>query len=671
MEWVWWSNEPSHLARMVDPDLFEGREDFIPPTILSLRSEANKEAAVQALYDLLKAKELYYDVNPPDDRDQSQIPSQKIRQPHKVFNGARGNCLDLALIFCGICENARLRPFLALLSLQGRQSRHAIVVVGPSLRDDPQDRTEADLQAVNGVRTAMPWEEISLLLQQGWLAVDLTVATRWDDGTPDRPADFGKAREAAVYQLEHAAEITVLDIVHLHQHGPEKYSAPPLSAAADPVLCAEVRERYRSALLERGLEVPDRWGLPELRRLQRVCRGQASCPPGAGDLLEALCGALEAISVFEQIGGRELGFRRLQYLYHRHVGRWPAAGSREGMLVTAASARITELRSATSDPGYQPEPLTAIARFMLGVAGDRKPHATVDLDDPGLRDLSDWLTRTLGHQRDDAAAYLADRIGGRTWAIIELKAEGPADDAWPDRIIVDLVGEHGPGRTRNVHCDSKSGEGIRKALRSAVSRLPEGEVFVDLVLPRHLLDAGVEHWDVVDVGGQYESLRQHLEPRLRWSMHHSDRWLRDRLARRFSRLAWLADPEVVPEVVSADPVKCAEWLCAWESNGAAHPPYFAGSPPDRPGQDLLTTMLRHGCGFVVWFASATRLTIKECARDVARDLPALERRHDLPEILARALNDQHPVIIWSDPDGRAGFPLPAPRRGGTLRGGTR
>ena len=277
---------------------------------------------------------------------------------------------------------------------------------------------------------------------------------------------------------------------------------------------SEVRDRYGNALAKVGLEVPDQWGHTELDQLRRDYEHRVTDPDATAELLKALCIALVTMPILRHIGGHEISIRKLQDLYQRHVGRWPDSGSREGMLILAASAGIAERRRALSDPGYQPEPLTALARFMLGIAGYWKAPGVVTLDDPELGVLTEWLTGALGQQRDDAVAYLDSRVGGRTWALIELRAEDSAMRAWPDRIVVDLVHEYGPGRTHNVRCTAASEEGVLQALRSAISKLPEGEVCVDLFMPRHWLDAGVEHWDVVQVGGEYESMSRNLDATL-------------------------------------------------------------------------------------------------------------------------------------------------------------
>jgi len=438
-----------------------------------------------------------------------------------------------------------------------------------------------------------------------------------------------------------------------------------------PEFSDEVQGRYRDALAKGGLEVPDRWGHAELDRLRHDYQKRATGPDSTVDLLEALCGASGAMPVLQQVGGHEISIEKLRALYHRHVGRWPESGSRDGMLVLACSAGIAERRRAVSDPGCQLESLNAPARFMLGIAGHWKAPGVASLDDPDLRGLADWLTGTLRHQRQDAVDYLDRKVGGRTWALIELVAEDLATRAWPDRIVVDLMHEYGPGRTYNVRCAAANEEGVRQALRSAISKLPEGEVCVDLFMPRHWLDAGVEHWEVVQAGRTYHSMSRYLEPRLRWSMHRHDRWLRDLLKRRVDRLDWRTDPQAVPAEATGDQARFTSWLDSWDEEGTKPPSYFIGNQPEDGDHDPLGALLQEGYGFVVWFGRDTEEHVRQGAVALAGRVSAHERRDELPRVLAAALKVHRPIIIWSDPNGRAGFQLPSPRRGGALRGGVR
>jgi hypothetical protein len=199
--------------------------------------------------------------------------------------------------------------------------------------------------------------------------------------------------------------------------------------------------------------------------------------------------------------------------------------------------------------------------------------------------------------------------------------------------------------------------------------LPEGEVLIDLCLPRQWLDAGIEHWDVVQVGGRYESISRHYSPRLRWAMHRHDPKLRARLEKRCRAVDWSAKPEAIPVAVTQDPSALAGWLDSRDQGKARHPPYFAGIIPAGVDHDPVGTLLWEGYGFGVWFGAHCAEKACADAAGVSKRMKVLERRNDLPQTLAARLGAHRPMIIWSDPEGRAGFPLPSPRGGGTRRGG--
>jgi hypothetical protein len=486
---------------------------------------------------------------------------------------------------------------------------------------------------------------------------------------------------------------------------------------------ADVRDRYGPALAAAGLPAPGQWDEAAMDELRHACQAAFRLPDEARqaattDLIEALAMAVRALPLVIQMGGREISIGKLRHLYRRHVGRWPGAVSREEMLILAASASIAERRRAASDPSYEPEPLTALARFMLGIAGQWKADGTA-MDDPDLRGLTDWLTGPLMQQEEDVAQYLADRVGSRAWALVELSGRESGERTRPDAIVIDLIPERGKPETRRIpcaaseaaagpaggaaHAESTPGtpdsaasgdEAVLRALREAVSMLPETDVIVDLCLPRHWLDAGVEHWDVVEAGGVYESMSRHFNPRLRWAMHRHDPKLGKRLRDRFQAVDWSAAPEAIPATVTSDPASLRAWLDDRDQAGTRHPPYFCGTSPRGTGHDPLGALLREGYGFAVWFttrppAATTAADEAGAARAAARAADAADhacaqaaslavditeahaRRNDLPQFLAARLRAHRPAIIWSDPEGREDFPLPSPRGGGTRRGGAR
>jgi hypothetical protein len=231
------------------------------------------------------------------------------------------------------------------------------------------------------------------------------------------------------------------------------------------------------------------------------------------------------------------------------------------------------------------------------------------------------------------------------------------------------------------------------ALRSAVAWLPAGDVFVDLCLPRPWLDAGVvEALPVVDFGEllEPESLSEsgNYEPRLRWALPRNLPKLMDRLMDRFAGTDWQADPADIPPDVIADKKRLQDWLKELEyarQDGQPYPPFFTGGASGVQGHDPLGELLKQGYGFAVWFgADADATTVLEAGRNLRdslaemADQPESVRRDHIARLLSRKLRRLQPTIIWSDPIGREGFPMPqrqqathrSPLPAGTQRKGT-
>jgi hypothetical protein len=456
--------------------------------------------------------------------------------------------------------------------------------------------------------------------------------------------------------------------------------------------CSEVRDHYEKKLAKLGLSAPGRWDQQELDRLRDECErdvrdvhATADLPRTADllqavELLKTLCVAVRALPILRQIGGREVGITRLQYLYLRHVGRWPDWPDRnnpEGMLILAASAGETERHRARSEPGYQlPDKLTALARFMIGVAGHSKDSLAETLADPDMRGLKAWVTEApLEHQVSDARRYLKEKVGGKTWVIIELKAPESAAREWPTRIVVDAVTEGASSsdvKTRHFPCAATSKDQLEDALRDVVKRcLPAGEAFVDLFLPLHLLGAGIEHWDVVRVGLGYRSMiENNHRPHLRWAVQRHDAILLDLMRRRCRGIAWTDRPLDIPPHITSDPARFSEWLGERDRKGTSHPPFFIGSSHGAENHDPLRYMLDDGYGFIVWFKQEPTPAILRAIMSAADDLTEQQRQDNLPSVLAATagLRDQWPCIIWSNPDEREDFRLPQRRASAARRG---
>ncbi|MFF0204569.1 hypothetical protein [Streptomyces sp. NPDC005017] len=669
-QWMLVGDELSTIDRlvyMVVTTPFRGRADLVPADAAALRAAdaadgkgacRGQESTTEALYTLLAAHGLKYD-RPPSDA--AGFDRQKVRQPREVFEGGRGDCLDLALIFCATALEAHLCPVLAVM-LRPDHNRHAVVLIAPEASDTPC--TEPDGSLDHGAGTA---DELGLteLRARGWIAVDVTLATE-DLG----PASYAQARETAWAELESAKEIRTLDIARRQSAGADPFDADELPPPGARVESSSLREAYAARLAAAGV-VPTAWNAAGLEAARSRHRAEQPAPSPAGDLLDALCSGLRARPVFDSVGGEELSLAALRPLYAEHVGQAPrGAASADGLLVLAASAGIAESRTEDRrDVG-------PLARFLLAVAGQAVEPQDIDLASGLYALLDGWITGAAGLLREDAHRYLDDEVRRRTWALLELtgpvRASGTAaavgGPTWPERVVVDLVDPQGNVRTRNFPCAEPSEEGLRDALRQATSVfLPRRGVTVDVVAPREWLDAGIQHWEVVEAGGVWDPMTRDLQPRMRWSGFRHDR-LRDRLDTRLKKADWHGPAAVLPEAAARDRGSTAAWLDD-PSAGPGPSPYLIGCPPSGGG-DPLDALLTEGCGFIVWFTTHHEETALQeaCVQSDGAGSQG-ERRTSLPRHLTERLDSRRAAVIWNDPQGRDGFPLPRPRRAGTLRQG--
>jgi hypothetical protein len=435
-----------------------------------------------------------------------------------------------------------------------------------------------------------------------------------------------------------------------------------------------VRRRCAEDLVGAGLAVPERWDHAALKELHSNCERRALSKDGTDDqrraeeTLRSLCLAVTALPIVAAFTDR-VSTKKLKYLYLRHVGCWPEAGSLEEMLVLAASAGIREYRrSRQSADGSPEERVTALARFLLGIAAQASGPDEIALDDPAFRGLTHLVTQQLRHQWADADRYLKD-IRRRTWAVIEIVAPDFHAREWPSLIIVDSVSDRGEKKSRRFDCTSASRAGLEDALQNALNWLPEGEIYLDLSLPRPWLDAGVEHWNVVDVGGVPESISLNYKPRLRWTKHRNHPALRDRQRKRFLEADWLADPADIPVPLADDEAAFAGWLARQDRPGTRCPPFITGGSSRADTRDPLRLLLHKGYGCITWFSKEAPDDVRQTAREAADGLSVQQRKDWLPEELSAVLAGHQPVIIWNDPDGREDFPMPPPRPAGNLRRG--
>jgi hypothetical protein len=649
-DWGWAIGNYPLLAHYVVPSVFAGTA-LVPPDIHKLRNDLPR--AVEELYSRLSERDLHYD----NEMYGIGAGTQNIREPYVVLGGGRGTCLDLALLFAGMCLEARLRPFVGVFKRGDSGTPHALVVVSAAAHNAPGLEAWGGLAADDGV-LAPSWEQLRDRLRgpHGWVAVEITGAVTWE--WPERRLSFEQAREVAHAVLTTVSQnvveadqrIRLVDVAYLHptyrpRRGNRLERVPP---SLEP----RIRHRYEEVLAAVaklvGSPQPARWDLDELNllhdRFEQRHPGETTVSarfPHARDTLTAIRDALEAKRVLASVGGDGIGFDRLQHLYRHQVGAWPEGGTLDALLVEAASAAIAELRRPPV------ETLGALARFVLGLA-----HAN-GLSSPDHPELSSWLA-ALGHAPGDATTHLRKRCKRAHWMIVDLGDESRTGELqWPSRISAVLVDADNRLSSDSETC-APSRQGLAEGLRKLFGRVPSGQkLLVDLAAPRALLDQDIEHWPLVHLyDDDYDALSDHFQPRFRWSMRRRNERLHDLLEERTSEVEWVEPPATVPAEVVDDERRLKMWL-----REHPHPPYLLDGPANGATADPLRVMLKQGYGFVVWYPAGMGAASVQHATRAARKLPPLARRHALPAEFSDQTEDRT-VIIWDDPHGREGFALP-------------
>ena len=435
----------------------------------------------------------------------------------------------------------------------------------------------------------------------------------------DRLPPSLRRRFCDVLGIEDPARLTVLP-------GAPDGARPGVLVSA---LSPDVRETY-GLTLSTALASPDlpvSWTLAELSELRRKVEAEGRSVSKEADTLTALCQALQAKPVFLAVGGSRLELGQLQVIYRREIGVWPGGNSADALLVEAASAGIAERRRLTAMG-----PLGALARFVVGVAAALK---VLPQDD----DLVALWIGSMGHQLADAQAHYGLRQDNSAWLVIDLGDEPRRDAApWPTVVTWTLLtGDDGmAGDPVRVE---PTADGLRQALIGILRRTPPARpLLVDLAVPRVLMDAGIEHWPVLEVDDAAEPLSAECRPRLRWSRRRRDARLHNRLLDRTEQASWKGEAK--------------HWL-----RNDPHYACFLGGSDVQSREDPLRMMLREGHGFVIWFPSGiTGTAVRQIAKAI-RAVPVPARRSVLPDQLPD-FKENRPAVIWDDPQGRGRFRLP-------------
>lgn len=130
MPWRWPRGNPRALAGFVSPkagDLL-GPLGFSSHDLRVLDPSNRVRSIARKIYDALQAQEIFYELDRHEPGEPSESATQLVLQPQEVLWYKRGTCLDLAVLFCGVCLWHELIPVLLVFD-DGRGGRHALVAV--------------------------------------------------------------------------------------------------------------------------------------------------------------------------------------------------------------------------------------------------------------------------------------------------------------------------------------------------------------------------------------------------------------------------------------------------------------------------------------------------------------------------------------------------------------
>lgn len=137
--WRWLTAKETDLAHYVTPQravlALGGRPPILGMTDFDLREQHRFEDMIKAIYDDLSERRIDYDLEPVN----SDTEVQEIRPPESIAGSetlpGKGTCIDLSLLFAGLCLERRLRPIVVVFKT------HAIAMV--SRVDGAEDASPA------------------------------------------------------------------------------------------------------------------------------------------------------------------------------------------------------------------------------------------------------------------------------------------------------------------------------------------------------------------------------------------------------------------------------------------------------------------------------------------------------------------------------------------------
>ncbi|MFD8987128.1 hypothetical protein ACFVZ4_03585 [Streptomyces goshikiensis] len=550
----WKRTEPARLACYVDSTEIARRYEEPGPWPTYLQRSADPRGAVRMVYEGLAAQGLRYETAAIDFTG-FQSAEQLIRPPGEV-SARGGNCLELTLLFTGLCLAHKLRALVVLLE------DHALAAVwlGGDLDDfwssglpGPRDHLIMS-QGLLGARAdeASVREALDGFVADGtYLLVECTGVT--EAGEPGTPSLRLAFEEAVAEGAARTARGRVTDIVDIAFHQRDglyrPYALPGPTALADPAPADAPRRAAdgvdRAGPPDRAAPPWSRPGAPGARYLAGALRRAAATEPALAvhldrpswtreDLARLLTDLAPAPAGPEGIRLRDVA-RGLALAMDAHafIAAWmpqaadPAALRRVLLDCVADSARVrphglAEHLDAVAlyRPAADPDSRRALLRFVVHLA----VAAGVDTADPAFHDWcraggydiaeADRLRQRFRRRAEDARRRLVVHLRG-----------APAQE-WPDTAEAWLLDERGrPTDELPVMPCEPSAAGVAETLCKVLEWAEDlpGLTYlhrVDIALPtRTLLRWRAEEADVGTRLGAHHQVVLHWGERLHPPQH--------------------------------------------------------------------------------------------------------------------------------------------------------
>jgi hypothetical protein len=239
-EWrPWPKDDPMDLGHYVNPGaavdaaggeaFFRSAADLKGLATWNDLVETDRPGAVEAIYERLRQMEIHYTKEPLILRD-ARGALQEVRPPSTVLasGGGAGTCLDLALLFAGLCESKGLIPYVCLLEAGG--SAHALVAVDVS-RDDWQEARLGEPMWKGEEGRAVVEDITGDKTSRHWVAIEATGFARSGllPGHEGGTLTFERAQKEALSLLRSEKLWACVNIRRVHEGGKDPYDIGPLT----------------------------------------------------------------------------------------------------------------------------------------------------------------------------------------------------------------------------------------------------------------------------------------------------------------------------------------------------------------------------------------------------------------------------------------------------------